>query len=118
VTPLRWAIVVVGVQTLAIVAYVGFLGYETVTQPVPGSAQITGYFAVCALAFAALGVALARRKRWARGPTIVLQLLLLAIGYYMVRGGLWWLGAIVAASAVICVGLLLTPATRDALGIH
>jgi hypothetical protein len=116
--PLRWAIALVAVQTAAVWAYVVFLGYESATRPVPGAVQITGFFALCGLAFAGLGWALLRRRRWARAPMIVLQLLLVAVGYYMIQGGLWWLGAIVVASAVTCAGLLLTRATRDALGIE
>jgi hypothetical protein len=115
---LRWAIALVAAQTLAVWAYVAFLGYESVTTPVSGAVPITLFFAACGLVFAGLGWALMRRRRWARSPTIVLQLLLVAIGYYMIRGGLWWLGAIVIASAVACTGLLLTSAAREALGIR
>jgi len=63
-----------------------------------------------------LGWMLWRRRAWARGPAIVLQLLLVPIGYTMVSGGLW-LGLVVMAVGLCGAGTLLAPATRASLGM-
>ncbi len=65
-----------------------------------------------------LAWSLHRRQRWARGPAIVLELLLLPIGYYMVAGGVAWLGLPTMALGLVGAGALLAPTTRSALGIQ
>jgi hypothetical protein len=115
---LRWAIALVVLETVLVWGYVAFLGYESAVTHARGGGLVTGYFAAYAVAFAGLAWALARRKSWARGPVILLQLFLLAIGYYMIRGGLAPVGIAVLLLAVTCIGLLLAPTTREALGVR
>lgn len=115
---LRWAIALFALDTVGVWLYVGFLVYADLTAKTNTArgAAVTVYFGVYALAFAAVAWALARRKSWARGPAIVLQLLLAAIGYYMIQGGIPLAGVLVLLLAVIDVGLLLAPASRESLG--
>jgi len=117
---LRWAIAVFAVDTIGVWAYVAFLIYADLTRAdVAGrGAAVTVYFGLYALAFAAIGWALVRRRSWARGPAIVLQLMLAAIGYYMIQGGLTVVGVLVLSLAVIGIGLLLMPASREGLGVR
>ncbi len=115
---LRWAVALVVLETVLVWGYVAFLAYESAVTHGRGAALVTGYFAAYAVAFAGLAWALTRRKSWARAPVILLQLLLLAVGYYMIRGGLVPVGIGVALLAVTCIGLLLAPTTREALGVR
>jgi hypothetical protein len=67
--------------------------------------------------FAALARLLARRSRGARGPALVLQLLLIPIGWYMARGATPWVGVPVLVVALLGAAGLLAPRTREELGI-
>ena len=58
-----------------------------------------------------------RRRAGARAPAIVLQLMLLPIGYYMIQGGLGWLGVPLIILGVAVCGLLVSPPTTRALGV-
>jgi hypothetical protein len=116
---LRWAIAIFAVDTAGVWAYVGFLIYADLTRPDDGrGVAVTVYFGLYALAFAGITYALLRRRSWARGPAIVLQLMLAAIGYYMIQGGLTSVGVPVLSLAVIGIGLLLMPASREGLGVR
>ncbi len=53
-----------------------------------------------------------------RNPAFVVQLFLLAAAYQMIVGGVWWLGVPVGFLAVCVGGLLLAPASTDALGLR
>jgi hypothetical protein len=43
--------------------------------------------------------------------------MLLPLGWFMVRGGLAWLGVPLLAIGLVGAGLLIAPATRAALGV-
>jgi hypothetical protein len=75
------------------------------------------FAAVLALTLAALGWQLARRRAWARGPVVALELLFLPAGYYLLAD-VAWLGAVVIVLALACIGLVIAPASRAALGIR
>jgi hypothetical protein len=45
-------------------------------------------------------------------------MMLLPIGYSMIRGGLAWVGVPVLLLGLFGAGLLLAPATRESLGIR
>lgn len=116
----RWATRLLFVEAAAVSAAALFLLYEDITTTGYNTKLaifITGYTAAYAVAFIVAAVALARRKRWSRGPALVLNLFLLPIGYFMVMGGLWWLGVILIAYGLAVGVLLATPSTADALGI-
>lgn len=120
-TTLRWAVGLLAAQALAVAGVAAFLGYEDLTaRPTnPGSAAaVTGYVVLLAALLALLAWALWRRRAWARGPAVVLELLLMPIGYYMSVGGLPWLGVPVLLAGGVTAGLLVAPATRAALGVH
>jgi hypothetical protein len=106
-------------EAAGLVAVVAFLLYEDLTAPassVGGAVGVTLFAAVMAGLLAMLGRALWRRRGWARAPAIVLELLLLPIGYYLTTGGLAWLGLPVLAAGVGGAAALLAPATRAAVG--
>ena len=64
----------------------------------------------------ALGGALSRRRAGARAPAIVLQLMLLPVGWFMIEGGMGWLGVPLMALGIGMVGLLVSGPTNRALG--
>jgi hypothetical protein len=115
---LRWAIVVLTAETVALAALVAFLLYADLTAPadnVRGAVGVTLYPAVIAAVLGFLTLSLHRRRAWARGPAVVLNLLMLPIGYSLTVGGLPWLGLPVMAVGVCGAGLLVAPSTRAAL---
>ncbi|WDZ85108.1 hypothetical protein [Micromonospora cathayae] len=119
-SPLRWAVLLLSGEAVALGLVAAWLVYENLTAEAldPTSALLITAFAVAgALALWALGRALGRRRAGARAPAIVLQLMLLPIGWYMVQGGLGWLGVPLMALGVAVCGLLLAPATTRALGL-
>ena len=77
--------------------------------------------AVFAIAIGALlgllGYWLLRGHRAARGPAVVLELMLLPVGYYMIQAGVVWAGVLAIALGLAVCGLLIAPATRQSLGI-
>jgi peptidoglycan/LPS O-acetylase OafA/YrhL len=118
---LRWAVVLLAVQALAVVVVTGVLAYDdVVASPTSRGAgwTLTGTAAALAALLVFLDWSLARRRAWARGPAVVLELMLLPIGYYMVKGGLPWVGVPLIVLALATAGLLVAPATRAALGVR
>ena len=67
-----------------------FLVYEVLTadrNDLASALFVTVFAAAGAVALAFLGRLLAQRRAGARAPAIVLQLMLLPVGYYMIAGG-------------------------------
>ena len=92
---LRAAVLLIAAEAAAVGVVAAFLVYEDLTASatsLAGALFVTGFAVAAAAALAALARALHRRRGGARGLAIVLQLMLLPIGYYMVTGGLAWLG--------------------------
>jgi hypothetical protein len=118
---LRWAVWLLYAEALAVAVVTGLLLYAALTQKaVTTSTAITVVVFMAGLAalLALLGALLARRKGAARAPAIVLELLFLPIGYYVVEGGVPWLGVPLMVVGLVCSALLFAPATREFLGIH
>ena len=118
---LRWAAAVVLAQGVGFAALTAVFVYLDVTEGVTTvrmAASVSGYVAVLAGLFLGLGLALARRRGWARGPAVVLELLQLPIGYTIVTTAGPVRGLPVLLAGLLALGLLLAPATRAALGIR
>jgi hypothetical protein len=119
-TTLHWAVrlllgeaVVVGLLTLLAI----WAAVTTSGVSVQSAAATPVFTALCGAVLAGLGVALGRKKALARGPAIVLEMLMMPMGYYMVVGGLAWLGVPMIVLGLLGAGLLLAPSTRTALGL-
>ena len=120
-TPLRLAVALLFVEALGIGAAAVLFAYYGLTEKAAstGSAiSVVVFPAGLAVLLGVLGVALARTRAWARGPSVALELLLVPIGYYMIVGGTPWLGVPTILVALACTGLLLAPTTRAALDIR
>jgi uncharacterized membrane protein YhaH (DUF805 family) len=118
---LFWAVRLILAEAIAVGALtvVSILAtFTSSSYSVESAIATSGFIALCAVILAALGVALSRKKALARGPSIVLQLLLIPLGFLMIEGGLVWLGVPVIAIGVLGAGLLLAPSTRTALGLY
>jgi hypothetical protein len=116
---LRWAVRLVLIQTAALAGLTILLAYADVTAHVSSTRMalsVTGYAVLMTLLFALVGVNLARRRGWARGPAIVLELLQAPIAYGMLTGGQVGIGAPILLMSLVSAALLLAPATRLALG--
>jgi hypothetical protein len=56
-----------------------------------------------------------RRRRWARSPAVLVQLLALPVAYNAFGDGAWWLGAPLLVCAVAGLVGLFAPSTTEAL---
>jgi hypothetical protein len=116
---LRWAIILLGAQAVGWVGLVALLIYADIRSTSTSTAGATGLTLFVVLVAALFGLfvwALSGRRAWARGPAIVLELLLLPAGYSLLVSGLAIIGIPVLLLAGATVALLLAPATRAALG--
>lgn len=119
-TTLRAAVWLLFAEAAGMVALTLYLAYELLTADavdVTSALLLTLFAAFGAVALFLLGRALAGGRAGARAPAIVLQLMLCAVGYYMIRGGLAWLGVLLIALGLLVCGLMLTPASSRALGV-
>jgi hypothetical protein len=108
------------IETVAIAAAAVFVGWEVVTATATSKQSGVAFFVfvvIWAIATGGLARALSNLKAWARGPAIVIEGLLLPIGYYMATAGLAYVGIPVMIVGLFGAGLLLAPSTRVALGI-
>jgi hypothetical protein len=115
---LRAAVWLLATESAAFAVLVGLLIYGDLTggaETVQGAVGVTIYTALVATAFGAFAWALHHGKGWARGPAIVLHLLMLPIGYTMLTNGQPVLGVVTLALGVLGAGLLLAPSTREFL---
>jgi hypothetical protein len=118
---LVWAVRLLVAESVALVGLVIFLAYEGLSSGADNvrvALGVTVFAAFLAALFGGLARALSHRRGWARGPAIVLELLLLPIGYSIFGGGLWWLGLVVMVVGLSGAVTLLAPATRAALGLR
>ncbi|MDG4823058.1 hypothetical protein O7635_14480 [Asanoa sp. WMMD1127] len=119
-TTLRAAVWLLFAEGAGMVGLTAYLAYELLTADAVGlasAAMLTVFAALGAVALFLLGRTLGQGRAGARGPAIVLQLMLCAVGYYMIQGGLAWLGFLLIALGLGVCGLLLAPASTRALGV-
>ena len=119
--PLRWAVLMLRGEAVAVGLIAGWLLWANLTAPtvdLVSALLLTAFAAGAAAVLWALGGALARCRAGARAPSIVLQLMLLPIGWFMIQGGLGWLGGPLMALGLGVTALLLSTPTTRALGFE
>ncbi|WP_353900695.1 hypothetical protein ABUL04_03660 [Micromonospora harpali] len=119
-TTLRWAVRLLRAEAVAlglVAAWLVWADLTATTTDLPSALLVTAFALGGAAALWALGGALGRRHAGARAPAIVLQLMLLPIGWYMIQGGLGWLGVPLMALGLGVSALLVSPPTTRALGL-
>ncbi|WP_413644449.1 hypothetical protein [Micromonospora sp. RTP1Z1] len=118
---LRWAVRLLRAEAVAlglVAVWLIWSDLTATTTDLTSALLVTAFALVGAAALWALGGALARRRTGARAPAIVLQLMLLPIGWYMTQGGLGWLGLPLMVLGLGVTGLLVSPPTNRALGFE
>jgi hypothetical protein len=70
---------------------------------------------VAGLGLIAVARGLRRRRRWARAPALVTQLLVLPVGAGLVQSGRWYVGMPLILWALAVLALLFTPAVGEVL---
>ncbi|MDG4769268.1 hypothetical protein [Solwaraspora sp. WMMD792] len=118
---LRWAVWALAGESVAVGLVAGYLAYQDVTSTATDLASaliVTGFAVGGAVLLAVLARAVARRRSAARAPAIVAQLMLLPVGYYMIVGGLAWLGVPLIGLGLVVTALLVAPPTTRAFGLE
>jgi hypothetical protein len=112
-----WLLLLQAAALALLTLYLVYLDVTATSSSVEGAVSTTVFVGLMAAAFTVVGVSLSRRRRWARGPAIVVEMLQVPIGYTMLTHGLPVVGAPVLLFGVVGAGLLLAPSTRRALGL-
>jgi hypothetical protein len=118
---LRWAVRLLLLEGAGLTALTLLFVYFALTSgwTAAGMAlSVIGYLALMAVLFIGIGAALHRRRRWARGPGIVAQMLQMPIGWTMLQTGQPYLGGVLFGLGLAGAILLFAPSTRIALGVH
>ncbi len=118
---LRWAVRLLRGQSVAVglvAAWLVVADFTATSTDLTSALLVTAFAVGAAGALWALGGALLRRRAGARAPAIVLQLMLLPIGWFMIQGGLGWLGVPLIALGIGVTWLLVSPPTTRALGLE
>jgi hypothetical protein len=118
---LRWAVRLLWGEAVAvglIAAWLVWADLTATTTDLTSALLVTAFAVGAAAALWALGGALAGRRAGARAPAIVLQLMLLPIGWFMVQGGVGWLGVPLMALGLGVTALLVSTPTTRALGFE
>jgi hypothetical protein len=118
---LRWAVRLLLLEGAGLAALTLLLVYLDVTSSWTAAQMalsLTGYLALMTMLFIGVGVALHRRRRWARGPGIVAQMLQMPIGWTMLNNGQPYIGIPLFLLGLLGAILLFAPSTRIALGVR
>jgi hypothetical protein len=114
---LRWAAGVVGVEAVALALGALWLLYLVLTSTADSVAAAVGevvFVAAGAVVLGAGALGLWRVAGWARGPVVVLQLLLAALAYTAFQAGQTAIALPVVLLVAVVLYLLATPESRMA----
>jgi hypothetical protein len=117
---LVWAVRLLSLEAagLAVLtAYLIVLDLTADAESVPVAIALTVLAAVGAVFVWFVARALSRRAAGARGPAIVVQLMLIASGGFLLQTGPAWLGGPLMALGVLAGLLIVLPPSTRALGV-
>lgn len=117
---LAWAVRLLVLEAAGLAALTVFLVVRLLTAE-----DVLVGIAVSLIVMAALGAAavtvvarsLGRRRPGARGPAILVQLLVIATGGFLLQTGPAWLGLVLMALGLLVGLLIVLPASTRALGV-
>lgn len=115
---LRALVVLVTGEAVALVGLAVFTAVEVLvaaSQSVLAALSIAGITLLLGLGLGLVARLMARRRRAARSPGIVVQLLLLPVGWDLAHSALGLLGVLVLGYAVLTLVLLVLPSVGAAL---
>ncbi|MEH0972683.1 hypothetical protein V6U77_16300 [Micromonospora sp. CPCC 205546] len=118
---LRWAVRLLRAEAVAVglvAAWLLWADLTATTTDLTSALLVTAFAIGAAAALWALGGALTRRRAGVRAPAIVLELMLLPIGWFMIQGGMAWLGVPLMALGLGVTALLVSTPTTRALGFE
>jgi len=116
---LRVAVWLLAVEAAALGAFALYLAWSSLFGAASTGLGATGVIVFAALVVVILGAAswaLHRRRAWARGPAIVLHMMLFPFGLASISAHQPLLGAIGLVLGAFGAALLLAPGTRIAVG--
>ncbi|CAB0553289.1 hypothetical protein CIP107546_00587 [Corynebacterium diphtheriae] len=87
--------------------------YETDTAVTSVGVGTAIFFVIVFGTVIAGAIMMMRGKRWGRGPVIMLEILLLPIGFYMMSGHALLLAVVTCASAIATLVYLFSPRSLD-----
>lgn len=100
-----------GLLVFAVVAIISGAGSHAAVGEMLAQA---GYFVILAGLLAVVVAALIKGRRWGRTPAIVIQIIAVAIGFWLtVPSGQWPWGVALMLVAIATGALLLSPAAND-----
>jgi hypothetical protein len=117
---LLWAVRLLGAEAAGLAVVTAYLIYQDLTATATSlgvAIALTVLAALGALGTAAVARSLARRSAAARGPAVVVQLMLLLVSPYMLQAGQFWLAVPLIVMSVGAGALLLAPPTTKAIGL-
>ena len=115
---LRACAALVGLQAVGLVAVAVFYLVELVVADTDDAVRALVTVGLALAAGVGLGLVargLLHRRRWARSPALVTNLLVLPVAIGLLQGGRWYVGAPLLVWALAVLGLLFSPATAAAL---
>jgi hypothetical protein len=117
-TPLVVLVALVAAQGVGLAGLAVFFLVELVVSTplsVPRAVMAALLTLLAGLGLLVVARGLHRRRRWARAPALVTQLLALPVGAGLVQGGRWYVGVPLIGWALGVLVLLFAPAVSDAL---
>jgi hypothetical protein len=112
------AAALVALEALGLLAATIFFGVELVVADADDRVRASVAAMLALLGAVGLGLVargLAGRRRWARAPALVTNLLVLPVAYDLVRGGRWYVGGPLLLLAAVVLVLLFVRPTDQAL---
>jgi hypothetical protein len=117
---LVWAVRLLFAEAVGLAAltvYLIVLDLTADAESVPVAIALTVLAAIGVVFIYFVAVALARRRPGARGPAILIQLMVIASGGFLVQTGPLWGGVVLMVLGVLVGLLIVLPASTRALGI-
>jgi hypothetical protein len=117
---LAWAVRLLYLESAGLAVLTGYLIVLDLTadaESVPVAIALTVLAAVGAVFAWFVARALGRRAAGARGPAVVIQLMVIASGGFLVQTGVAWLGGPLLVLGALTGLLIVLPASTRALGV-